>query len=141
MLFNCACGGAISVTAMILQNLGETKVCYRWFLMDHLEGGQITAVATPKTSPLLTGPYLLLKGKHQRNYMRIRHCIKHTSTLHQGIHPPVHGIAPIITLQPKMAFRHQQVRNLVSEKTCIIAYSGQPVSHTLYDSGKSHNYC
>ena len=26
MLFNCACGGAIFVTAMILQNLGETKI-------------------------------------------------------------------------------------------------------------------
>lgn len=100
--------------------LGGDKNCYRrWFRIDHLEGGQITAVATPKTSPLLTGPYLLLKGKHQRNYMRIRHCIKHTSTLHQGIHPPVHGIAPIITLQPKMAFRHQQVRHLVPENTCI----------------------
>ena len=39
-------------------------------------------------------------------------------------HPPVDGIAPVIALQPKMALRHQQVRHLIPEKTCI--YSGQP---------------
>ena len=36
----------------------------QWLFVDHLAGGQMTAVATPKTSPLLTGPYLLLEEWH-----------------------------------------------------------------------------
>ena len=70
--------------------LGGDKNCYRrWFRIDHLEGGQITAVATPKTSPLLTGPYLLLRERNQRNYICAsdiasnthQHCIRELTHL------------------------------------------------------------
>ena len=48
------------------------------------------------------------------------------------VNPPVHGIAPVIALQPKMAIRHQKVGNFVPEKTCIL--------YTLfYDGRKTHN--